>query len=47
MAQRLTVNHAIFDTFNYQDGAEPIFDDDEKLGTFLLHGDGVLDRDTG
>lgn len=47
MARRLTVNHAIFDTFNYQDGAEPIFDDDEKLREFLQHGDGVLDRDAG
>mgnify|MGYP006270703531 CR=1 FL=1 len=47
MAQRLTVNHAIFDTFSYQHGAEPIFDEKSTLKTFLQHGDGVLNRDAG
>lgn len=47
MAQRLTVNHAIFDTFSYQHGAEPPFDEKSTLRTFLQHGDGVLNRDAG
>lgn len=47
MAQRLTINHAIFDTFSYQHGAEPTSDEKSTLKTFLQHGDGVLNRDTG
>lgn len=53
MAQRVVINHAIFDTFSYQRGAEPVFDQGRKsrrqldLESFLQHGDGVLDRDIG